>query len=175
MGISECTGVVLLAGPSGMGTDMDLSIFSAPPEYRASVRRMAPELSVGRVGTEGGLSSSWPAPYLGCLMALGVAGRPSGMPEREELESELLWYSGELLPGGILFRDGARGGKNEFPFVQGLSTGVRADCTSPGKGMFGADGLRARDKRRASSSAAASSLLFFSAKLTKGVVGDTSS
>ena len=34
-------------------------------------------------------------------MALGVAGKPIGTPARDELESELLWYSGDALLGVI--------------------------------------------------------------------------
>ena len=75
-----------------------------------------------------------------------------------------------------LFRDGALG-KYALPLENGggLSMGLLMLCASPGKGMLGADGLRARDSLLASSSAAAISRRLFSARLIKGVVGDTMS
>lgn len=100
-------------------------------------------------------------------MDLGVAGRPIGTPARDELESELLGYSGDALLGGILdlcwFGERMNGG---------LANGLGGRWTCPGRGIFGAEGLRASERRRASSSAAASSFLFRSARLTNGAFAE---
>lgn len=75
-----------------------------------------------------------------------------------------------------LFRDGARWKYELVPEKGGeASRGLLALCSSPGKGMFGADGLRASDNLRASNSAAAISLRFLSARVTNGILGDTTS
>lgn len=89
MGRSLGIGAAPLNWPSGTGTDIDRPILSASPWYRALLRKRL--VSEGMVGTEGGRSSSCPfPPYLGWRIARGVAGSPTGIPEREELESELL-------------------------------------------------------------------------------------
>lgn len=121
------------------------------------------------LGTEGALSSSRPPLYFPCRMTLGVAGNPIGTPARDELESELLGYSGDALLGGIFALLFSPWGERIWNC--GLAGGLRARCASPGNGMFGADGLRASERRRASSSAAASCFLFLSARL-KGILAE---
>ena len=104
-------------------------------------------------------------------MARGVAGSPGATPDREDPEPELLLSPCDSLFEGVLCRSSGRWPKGLAAMGYRPAGGLLIlDRISPGKGMLGADGLRASERRRASSSAAASSFLFCSFKSTmKGI------
>ena len=142
---------------SGTGTDMERPILSASPWYLAS-------LNMNMLSGTAGDGSSEPVLllYLDSRMARGVAGSP-GAPDRDDPEPELLRSPWDSLFEGVRCRSCGRWPKGLAAIGYREAAGLLVLARiSPGNGIFGADGLRASERRRASSSAAASSFLFCS-------------